>query len=137
MSQTQKFTFWTVMGLAFLMGALIGWEIFFSQPDRKPIFQLEHLMSLPVDVQHIIVLSGHEYDLKLADGRRIKGVLEVVTPIEATEKVVRFLNTVTKPKVVLLSQMPTGPWIIRLYVNSNGETVEMVSWLKAQKLVWN
>ena len=90
-------------------------------------------------VTHIGVLKGHEFDLKLEDGRRIAASLEVSTAKEATEKVIRFLNSCTNPRCVLKHKTidNTSMWNVVLFVtNSNGQEVNLADWLLDQGLVF-
>ena len=89
-------------------------------------------------VTHIDVLKGHEFDLKLEDGRRIAASLEVSTAKEATEKVIRFLNSCTNPRCVLKHKMiDTSMWNVVLFVtDSEGREINLADWLLEQGLVF-
>lgn len=109
-------------------------------PIQNPI---QTLVQKSYKVTHIGVLQGHEFDLKLEDGRRIHGVLNVKTPKEARDRMVRFINQATHPRVVLLERLnvPTHLgnaeiWRVRLYVTVGPSEVNVVDWLKDQNLVW-
>lgn len=94
-------------------------------------------------VKRIEVISGHEFDLKLEDGRRIYGHLSIMTPREAKGRVVRLLNNVSNPRVVVKSRgnpedvafrTPTL-WTIDIFLAVNGEEIMLSKWLKKQGLV--
>ena len=82
-------------------------------------------------IAQIHVLQGNEFDVTLADGRRIHGRLAVSTTPEAKEKVITYINHSKGPEVVLLSQDTDG-WIIELYFNG----ISLTEWLTTQKMVW-
>jgi hypothetical protein len=97
-------------------------------------------VSLPINAEEhsvvrIHVLTGHEFDLLLKDGKRIKGKLRVVTPIEATKKVVQLLNRSTNPKVILLEKQDHW-WEIELKFKVDGNEMILSEWLIDNRLVW-
>jgi hypothetical protein len=88
-----------------------------------------------VAITKISVISGHEFDLTLVDGRRILGHLKITTSKEATKKVVDLFNSITNPVVVLLEKKDND-WVIEIEVSQKGNTVKLTDWLKQQKLVF-
>lgn len=114
-------------------------------PVDKPIQTPWSAEVVKVDELDVVEPFAHEFDLQLEDGRRILGKLEVKTPKESHEKVVKFINkSVGHPKAVLLKEM-TGFWQIDLILTvpeceEEGcafEEVSLTEWLKANNLAWD
>jgi thiamine monophosphate kinase len=78
----------------------------------------------------IIVISGHEFDLTLTDGRRVYAKLQVQTPQEAKHKVVAYINQSKNPVVVVYEK--GNEWTVDLVFESGSLT----NWLRTQQLVW-
>jgi hypothetical protein len=119
--------------LAILLGGVIGLSWYWEK-------QQESVVTAPVitgtlAIKRIRVISGHEFDITLEDGKRMKGQLEVVTPTgagsEVTKKVTDLINSAVNPKVVLLRE---GKVDILLTVNN--KELSLSKWLKDNKLVW-
>jgi hypothetical protein len=94
----------------------------------------------PLKIHKIKVLSGHEYDLTVEDGRRIKASLSVFSTPESKEKMIQFLNRASNPKVIL-DREEGNIWYASIYVtvqNSIGQEVEidLARWLKEKNLVY-
>lgn len=94
------------------------------------------LVKQRVAVQRIRVISGHEFDVTLRDGRRIHGRLPVDTPLEATKEVVKLINSSTDPEVVLLNR-ENELWLIEIHLTVNGKKIRLVDWLSQNNLIWN
>lgn len=95
----------------------------------------------PLKITRIQVLSGHEYDLSLEDGRRIKASLNVFSTPESKELMVHFLNRSSNPKVILEKE-DGNLWYVSIYVtvrNAVGQDVEinLARWLKEKNLVYD
>lgn len=91
----------------------------------------------PVDVRRIEVIEGNEFDLTLADERRINGLIDVKVPAEAKKKVLEFLNRSYNPRVILKSQQ-NGKWIVQLYVTADSPDgpveIDLATWLRENGL---
>lgn len=113
---------------------LLSFVIVFVRSNTNRSFSI-----FPTDdrcsIQRISVISGHEYDLNLVDGRRILGHLPIQTSKDATKKVIGFLNSITNPVVTLKEKKDTY-WIVEIEVSQKGDTVKMTDWLRQQKLVF-
>jgi hypothetical protein len=140
-----KNRFWVlvVVAIACLLAAMFGifrhWVS--VHPIDSPLVQTYIGFQNPIRVQTITVLSGSEFDLGLADNRRINAVLEVRAASDAKRHVLEFLNRCTNPRVVLKEQSG-GVWVVQLYVTTKdaaGQPVEidMAKWLKDKKLAYD
>lgn len=119
--------------LVILLGGVIGLSWYWEK-------QQENVVTAPVitgtlAVKRIRIISGHEFDITLENGKRMKGQLEVVTPTgagsEVTKKVTDLINSAVNPKVVLLRE---GKVDILLTVKN--KELSLSKWLKDNKLVW-
>lgn len=94
----------------------------------------------PIAITKVIVLSGHEFDVHLDDGRHINAILEVTTGPDAKKRVLDFLNRCKNPRAVLDKKVGSK-WVVRFYVtakNPAGEEVELSlsTWLQSENLVY-
>ena len=108
-----------------------------SDPLSLALIELKN----PVKITGIGVLSGNEFDLNLADERRIHGILDVHATPDAKIKVLEFLNRCKNPRCVLQKQV-NDSWIIQLYVttvDAEGAPVEVEvsKWLRDKRLVYD
>lgn len=95
----------------------------------------------PIAVKQINVLSGNEFDISLDDNRRIRATLDVQATPEAKMKMIHFINSSRKPRAILHKQN-NGIWTVSLYVIVKDDSgtdveVELSSWLKEKRLVYN
>jgi hypothetical protein len=82
-------------------------------------------------VKTIKVMQGHEFDIILANGKRLHCLLKVQTPLEAKDKVIAYINNCSKPRVKLYRQR-NQVWEIDLIFAEGSLT----NWLYQQNLVW-
>ena len=94
----------------------------------------------PINVKEINVLKGDEFSLLLGDNRRIHAILDVRSIPDSKEKLLRFLNDCTNPRVILKGEN-NGVWQVEMFVttqSSSGEVEISVSkWLRDKKLVYD
>jgi hypothetical protein len=119
--------------LAVFLGGGIGLSWYL---DRQEAVVESPTTPSALAIKRIRVISGHEFDIVLENGKRFKGQLEVATPTgsgsEVVKKVTELLNSATNPKVVWLSE--DGKIDILLTVNN--KELSLSKWLKDNKLVW-
>jgi len=88
-------------------------------------------------LRRIDVIHGHEYDLTLVDGSRIRAYLTVRSTPEAKDRVVHFLNNTTNPKVVLIERSKNnGNWYVDLLLVEGENEISISKWLSANNLVY-
>jgi hypothetical protein len=88
-------------------------------------------------VAKIHVLTGHEFDLTLKNGNRIRGELSVRTPIEAVQKVVELMHESSNPEVALLEKRDDHTWQVELYMEKDNRKFALSEWLKMNNLIWH
>jgi hypothetical protein len=110
-------------------------------PVNSPLIQTYIDMQNPINVVKLDVLTGSEFDLGLADNRRIHAVLEVKASHDATKHVLEFLNRCKNPRVVL-KQQSGEVWVVQLFVTTQDATgqiveIDLAKWLKDKKLAYD
>jgi hypothetical protein len=95
----------------------------------------------PISIKTIDVIGGDEFDLVLADGRRIHAILDVRSTPDAKAKVLAFINQCTNPRIVV-QQHRNNVWVVSMYIttsNASGEDVEisLSKWLREKRLVYD
>jgi hypothetical protein len=92
-------------------------------------------------IAELRVLSGHEFSIKLEDGRNIHAFLEVKTIPEATKEVVQKVHKVSQCSLLCRSRLENG-WLVDILVvecSDTGESCRRVSltqWLQDNHLIW-
>lgn len=126
-----------LIGIAIVLAiSFFGWMVLQSTGVvESPGITIDRLVGTSYKVKHIGVISGHEFDLKLEDGRRVHALLDVKTAPEAKEHVVRVLNNARSPRIRLIEKNGSD-WRVELYVKIDGQEVNFVSWLRQMDLVW-
>lgn len=99
---------------------------------------VDRLIGRTYKVNHIGVISGHEFDIKLESGKRIHALLDVITAPEARDEVVRVLNKAQDPHVRLIGRDESN-WHVELYfrIDGSGREINFSDWLRQQGLVWD
>lgn len=135
-----KKTLTLAIGMVLLI-TLFSWVVVKDQTTDTPFIGVHQWSGRSYPVQSVDVLQGHEYDLKLSNGSRIRAYLEVDSTPEAREQVVRFLNRSRKPRVVLLKRKDAGHWYVELMVQPRdggfGQEVSLSDWLRAKRLAYD
>lgn len=131
-----------LVGATFLLvlTAVYSRRLAVHRPDDIITQSLIELQN-PVSVKQIHVLSGNEFDISLDDDRRIRATLPVQATPEAKMKMIHFINNSRKPRAILHREND-GVWTVSLFVivkDSSGQDVEveLSSWLKEKRLVYN
>lgn len=124
-----------------LLMALFLWVVIKDQSSSTPFIGVHQWANKSYSVQTVNVLNGHEFDLQLANGKRIRGFLEVTAAPEAKKEVVRLLNNSRKPRVILKRRKDDGHWCIELLVQPQSEgwqrEVNVADWLRANRLAYD
>ena len=87
-------------------------------------------------ISRIRVIQGHDFDITLRNGKRIRANLRYATAPEAQQEVVTFLNSSLSPNIIL-HEKSDHIWIVDIKAIYNGKEMELLEWLKAKNLVWN
>lgn len=114
---------------------------------NHPTF-VKPLVKNPFEELHVVyrikVLQGHEFDLKLDNGKRIHARLRKGSVPEAKESVIRFLNENLKDRSVyakvydkVIQDHAEDIWIIDLIVETEEGEVSLTEWLEEKGLIWN
>jgi len=95
----------------------------------------------PITVKKINVIGGDEFDLILADDKRIHAILDVRSTPDAKAKVLAFINQCTSPRIIL-QQHKNNVWVVSMYLttdNADGEKVEisLAKWLREKHLIYD
>ena len=88
----------------------------------------------PID--RIRVIQGHDFDITLKNGNRIRANLRYATAPEAQQEVVAFFNSSLNPNVVLYEKLD-NIWIVDIKAIHSGKEMELLEWLRAKNLVWD
>ena len=88
----------------------------------------------PID--RIRVIQGHDFDITLKNGNRIRANLRYATAPEAQQEVVAFFNSSLNPNVVLYEKL-YNIWIVDIKAIHSGKEMELLEWLRAKNLVWD
>ena len=124
-----------------LLTSLFSWVVLKEQSPNIPFVEVHRWLGESYSVKSVDVIQGHEYDLQLSDGRRIRAQLEVETTPEAREWVVRLLNESRNPRVILLERKTAGHWCVDLRVqpqnNGFGREVSVADWLRTKHLAYD
>lgn len=126
-----------------LLIALFSWVVIKDQTTDTPFIGVHQWSGRSYPVQSINVLQGHEYDLSLSNGIRIRAYLELDSTPEARKQVVRLLNRSAKPRVVLLKRKDRGHWYVDLLVHpqdeeyGHGREVSISDWLRSKQLAYD
>ena len=92
-------------------------------------------------IAELRVISGHEFSVKLADGRNIHAFLEIKTIPEATKEVVKKVHKISQCTLFCKSRLENG-WLVDILVVECAETgescrrVSLTQWLRDSKLIW-
>jgi len=106
------------------------------------------LVTSPFEKLHVVyrinVLQGHEFDLKLDNGKRVHARLRIGTVPEAKESVIRFLNENLKNRTVYIKvyekvsqEHAEDLWIVDLIVKTGEGELSLAEWLEEKGLIWN
>ena len=91
-------------------------------------------------VSYIGVLDGDEFDVRLRDQTRIRCQLRVDTVPQAKDKVIRFINNSTNPRVVIFDHdSETNVWEVDILLDASGSAIgdtSLTLWLIEEDLVW-
>lgn len=140
------------MNRNFVLAVLVGLAFFFvlavvykrriavhspSDIITQSLIELQN----PIAVKQIYVLSGSDFDISLNDNRRIRATLDVQATPEAKMKIIHFINSSRQPRAILHKEN-NGVWTVSLFVivkdsDGNDVEVELSSWLKEKRLVYN
>ena len=88
----------------------------------------------PID--RIRVIQGHDFDITLKNGNRIRANLRYATAPEAQQEVVAFFNSSLNPNVVLYEKLD-HIWIVGIKAVHSGKETELLEWLRVKNLVWD
>lgn len=89
-------------------------------------------------IKKIKVISGHEYEITYAIQDRdicIEGKLPIKTKIESKIKVISLLNSITNPRLLIISKN-NDFCIIEIIFQQNDKDVKISEWLKYNKLAY-
>ena len=92
-------------------------------------------------IAELRVISGHEFSVKLADGRNIHAFLEIKTIPEATKEVVKKVHKISQCTLFCKSRLENG-WLVDILIVECVETgescnrVSLTQWLRDSKLIW-
>lgn len=139
-----KKTLILAIGMVLLI-ALFSWVVIKDQTSDVPFIGVHQWSGKSHPVQTVDVLKGHEYDLRLLNGSRIRAYLKVESVPEAREQVVQLLNNSRKPRVVLLKRKDAGHWYVELIVQPQdvklggkvGGEVSITDWLRSNDLIYD
>lgn len=122
-----------IIAIVFLGVCLFFVGKYYFRPKNKEVPAIVEKVSHKV--MKIGILSGDEFDLKLAVGQRVKIKLTVTATHDSKEQVVRFINGCSNPRVILLHKS-NNVWIadLFLYVKETGKEVSLAEWLKFNNL---
>lgn len=88
----------------------------------------------------IEVLAGNEFSLTLIDGKRVHGFVKEKTVPEAKEQVIKFINSTSNPRAVLVKSMGAGDWLVELFFTVDSPDgpleVNLNNWLVENRLVF-
>lgn len=117
-----------------LLGLALPAAVYYHlNKSAKPSFTAELQNSEVFDVRVVRVVSGHEFDVTIQDGRLMHVKLAVTTPVEAKRAVVWFLHDVNKQPAKLVVDKKNKAADLLVKVEGN---VSLTSWLKCKKLVF-
>lgn len=123
--------------IVFLTTIIIGFIFYkFSIPEKiKQVGENVIEKHIPQEVSKIIVINGSEFDILLTNNKRFRGILKVTAASDAKKSVVNFINNSTKPRVIRYEQV-AGSWIIDIILENNGKDIDLATWLRDNKLVY-
>ena len=87
-------------------------------------------------ISRIRVIQGHDFDITLKNGNRIRANLRYSTAPEAQQEVVAFFNSSLSPNIVLHEKLD-HIWIVDIKAVHSGKETELLEWLRAKNLVWD
>jgi hypothetical protein len=87
-------------------------------------------------ISRIRVIQGHDFDITLKNGNRIRANLRYATAPEAQQEVVEFFNSSLNPNVVLYEKLD-HIWIVDIKAVHSGKEMGLLGWLRAKNLVWD
>ena len=116
--------------------------LFYSYNKKAKVINLPTLPSASVndtyDIEKIRVINGNEYEITYKDSSETKlihALLQVKTTEKSKEKVIKFLNGISQPKLVILNRLE-GICIVDIIVLYENKNVSLADWLKNQGLVF-
>lgn len=127
-----------------LIGILVIMAVclFYSYNKKAKVINLPTLPSASVndtyDIEKIRVINGNEYEITYKDSSETKlihALLQVKTTEKSKEKVIKFLNGISQPKLVILNRLE-GICIVDIIVLYENKNVSLADWLKNQGLVF-
>ena len=131
------------------MWLLIAVNFYFKyKPISKDPVPLPHVLETPdissnykgksFAVRRVNVTTGNSFDFTLKDQTvtRILGELPVMATKESKQKLVELLNRSDSPRIVLKDRRNDGRWVVDFFVTENGSEINVVDWLKKNKLVY-
>lgn len=88
------------------------------------------------DLRKIVLMEDGRFDLTLKDetSSRILADLTVQMVKGSRGKVLDFLNTVSKPRVVLKERKSDGKWLVDVFVVADGKELNLADWLRENNL---
>lgn len=116
---------------------------------KKNVEENRHNIISNIDVSRtttadrVFVLSGHEFDIVLSDGNRIRARLPVTSVPEATLQVTKLIHqSVAKPQVFLKERVGTldGFWLVEIRVIIDPVAkieIDLSTWLIENGLAWS
>jgi hypothetical protein len=115
-----------------LLGLLLPGVIYYSYHKSADPAVAEVVKTETFNVLTATIISGHEFDLKLEDGRRVRACLSISSAPEAKRQVIRLLHD-AKTCQVTIKHTKTGATADILL---NQET-SLTTWLKTNKMAFD
>lgn len=123
-----------------LMAIALGGVVLSRMRSRPVVATVTESQAELMALRSVQVLGqGDEFDLELADGRRIHGRLEVRVVPNAKKQVVRIINASKEAGFsakLLVKDNKAATWMVDLYLRINEKNMTLSDWLCERKLIW-
>ena len=127
-----------ILGLWLLIACLL--YAHYSQDNKKAVPIPDKIedgtISRKFDVSKIVVLSGSTFEITLKNDVKFLGKFLFATSSDTKNVMINLFNHSTKPEVFIHKKQPDGYWSVDIYVNKDGEQIDVSEYLKTQKLIY-
>lgn len=122
-----------------LLLILMGCFLAYSYNAKKKVISIPSIPLIGTDrkdISQIKVLSGHEFEITYVDGRSktIRALLSSRTTDGCKNRVVKFLNSSSQPKMIILNKM-NDIYVVDIVVLFEGKSISLTDWLVDQNLI--